>query len=410
MFPRFINALFAPRVVYIGGRFSTLIISFFFSIIYSRLLGLENRAVLTFIFTIVSLLVLGFTASLGLSLRERLSRTHQTSLELTIFFKNLFFLTVTLLCVFNFSLFLYSQIIGYLPFKIYLVASLLLISSSFIQGMNDCLVAIDRFRTVMFFEIAQVISQIICFIILEHIFDLSYINAVMLAITSTYFASGVVIITLLWKSGVISLKENLANSEVNFITYCKVSIRVVLPTILIDRVDKLLIAIFLPLSTLSQYSILLTFVSLFRFIPESVSKMYFSRHKINFQFRKLRTLPILVFILVCIGFGYIPYRLSTSTLLGEEWVVPLEVFLLVGFYELTRGVYVMSINRNYANDKFKVGNFLPSTGLLVFLCVLLPLIFLGLLGVKGIPIGLTLGYLFVLFLGRHMQDRTNNSK
>jgi hypothetical protein len=262
----------------------------------------------------------------------------------------------------------------------------------------------------MFFEIAQVISQIICFIVIEHIFDLSYINAVMLAITSTYFASGVVIITLLWKSGVMSLKENLANSEVNFITYCKVSIRVVLPTILIDRVDKLLIAIFLPLSTLSQYSILLTFVSLFRFIPESVSKMYFSRHKINFQIRKLRTLPIMVFILVCIGFGYIPYRLSTSTLLGEEWVVPLEIFLLVGFYELTRGVYVMSINRNYASDKFKVGNFLPSTGLLVFLCVLLPLIFLGLLGVKGIPIGLTLGYLLVLFLGRHMQDRTNNSK
>jgi O-antigen/teichoic acid export membrane protein len=410
MLPRFINALFAPRVVYIGGRFSTLIVSFFFSIIYSRLLGLENRAVLTFIFTIVSLLVLGFTASLGLSLRERISRTRQTSLELAIFFKNLFSLTVTLLCFFNFSLFLYSQIIGYLSFKIYLVASLLLISSSFIQGMNDCLVAIDRFRTVMFFEIAQVILQIICFIALEHIFDLSFINAVMLAITSTYFASGVVIITLLWKSGLISFKENLANLQVNFITYSKVSIRVVLPTILIDRVDKLLIAIFLPLATLSQYSILLTFVSLFRFIPESVSKMYFSRHKINFQIHKLRTIPILIFILACIGFGYIPYRLSTSTLLGEEWVAPLDIFLLVGFYELVRGIYVVSINRNYASDKFKVGNFLPSTALLVFLCVLLPFIFLGFLGVNGIPIGLTLGYLLVLFLGPHLQERSNYSK
>jgi hypothetical protein len=215
---------------------------------------------------------------------------------------------------------------------------------------------------------------------------------------------------LLWKSGLISFKENLANSEVNFINYCTVSIRVVLPTILIDRVDKLLIAIFFPLSTLSQYSILLTFVSLFRFIPESVSKMYFSRHKINFRIRKLRTIPILIFILACIGFGYIPYRLSTSTLLGEEWVAPLDIFLLVGFYELIRGIYVLSINRNYASDKFKVGNFLPSTALLVFLCVLLPLIFLGFLGVNGIPIGLTLGYLLVLFLGLHLQERTNYSK
>lgn len=409
MFSRFINALFAPRVVYIGGRFSTLIISFFFSIIYSRLLGLENRAVLTFIFTIVSLLVLGFTASLGLSLRERLSRTNQTSLELAIFFKNLFFLTVALLCFFNFSLFLYSQIVGYLPIQIYLVASLLLVSSSFIQGMNDCLVAIDRFRTVMFFEIAQVVSQIICFIIFEQVFDLSYINAVMFAITTTYLASGVLISILLWKSGLISIKRNLASDEVNFISYCRVSIRVVLPTTLIDRVDKLLIAVFLPLSTLSQYSILLTFVSFFRFIPESVSKMYFSRHRINFQIRRLGSLPILIFVLACIGFGYAPYRLLTSALLGEEWVVALDVFLLVGFYELIRGIYVVSINRNYASDKFRIGDLLPSSGLLVFVCVLLPLIFLEYLGVKGVPIGLTLGYLLVLFLSRHSQERTNYS-
>ncbi|NBW29500.1 hypothetical protein EBR37_03910 [bacterium] len=191
MLSRSLKALFAPRVVYIGGRFSTLIISFMFSVIYSRLLGLENRAVLTFIFTIVSLLVLGFTASLGLSLRERLSRTHQASNELLIYFKNLLSLTFVLLCTFNIFLFLYSQIVANLSIKIYLVASLLLISSSFIQGMNDCLVALDRLRTVMLFEISQVITQIVAFIILEHIFDLSYINAVMFAITSTYFTSGV---------------------------------------------------------------------------------------------------------------------------------------------------------------------------------------------------------------------------
>ena len=410
MLPRFIKAFFAPRVVYIGGRFSTLIFSFVFSVVYSRLLGLENRAVLTFIFTIVSLLVLGFTASLGLSLRERLSRTHETSQELLIFFKNLFWLTVILLCIFNISLLLYSQIIGYLPIKIYLVASLLLISSSFIQGMNDCLVAIDRLRTVMFFEIAQVVSQIISFIILENFFDLSYINAVMFAITSTYFVSGVLIGILLSKSGLVSLKENTAPPRVNLIAYCKVSIRVILPTILIDRVDKLLIAIFLPLSALSKYSILLTFVSLFRFIPESVSKMYFSRHKFDFQIRKLRSLPILIGVSVCLGFGYFPYKLLTSALLGDEWFVPLDIFLLVGFYELIRGVYVVSINRHYASDNFKVGNFNPSTTLLVILSVVLPIIFLSFLGIKGIPIGLTLGYLLVLLLGRLLQKHFHYPK
>ena len=410
MLPHFRKAFFAPRVVYIGGRFSTLIFSFVFSVVYSRLLGLENRAVLTFIFTIVSLLVLGFTASLGLSLRERLSRTHQTSLELLIFFKNLFWLTVTLLCLFNISLLLYSQIIGYLSIKIYLVASLLLISSSFIQGMNDCLVAIDRLRTVMFFEIAQVVSQIFSFILLEHFFDLSYINAVMFAITSTYFVSGVLIGILLWNAGLVSLKENTNHSQLNFIAYCKVSIRVILPTILIDRVDKLLIAIFLPLTALSKYSILLTFVSLFRFIPESVSKMYFSRHKISFQIPKLRALPILIGISVCIGFGYFPYKLLTSALLGDEWLVPLDIFLLVGFYELVRGFYVVSINRHYASDNFKVGGFIPSTTLLVFLSVVLPLIFLSFLGIRGIPIGLTLGYLLVLSLGRLLQKQSQYSK
>ncbi len=378
-----------------------------FSIIYSRLLGLENRAVLTFIFTIVSLLVLGFTASLGLSLRERLSRSHQVSRELLIFFKHLLSLTFALLCAFNLSLFLYSQIVAHLSFKIYLVASLLLISSSFIQGMNDCLVALDRLRTVMLFEISQVITQIAAFIILEHFFDLSYINAVMFAITITYFASGVIISILIWRSGIVELKEISTNSQTNIITYCKDSIKVVLPTILIDRIDKLLIAIFLPLSTLSRYSILLTFVSLFRFLPESVSKMYFSRHKINMQILKLRSLPVLILIPVVIGIGYFTYRFMTLILLGSDWLMPFDIFLLVGFYELVRGIYVVSINRHYAIGNFKIGNFIPSTSLLVFLSVLSPLIFLGFLGIRGIPIGLSLGYLLILLRGRWLQKQIN---
>ena len=410
MLPPSLKALFAPRVVYIGGRFSTLIISFMFSVIYSRLLGLENRAVLTFIFTIVSLLVLGFTASLGLSLRERLSRTHQASLELLIYFKHLLLLTFILLCAFNMSLFLYSLIVAHLSIKIYLVASLLLISSSFIQGMNDCLVALDRLRTVMLFEISQVIMQILAFFVLEHLFDLSYINAVMFAITTTYFTSGVIISILIWKSGLIRYEDISDNLQLNLITYCKDSIKVILPTILIDRVDKLLIAIFLPLSTLSRYSILLTFVSLFRFIPESVSKMYFSKHKLNIQIRKLRSLPILIFLPAFIGFGYFLYKFMTLILLGEDWLMPFDIFLLVGFYELIRGIYVVSINRHYAIGNFKIGNFIPSTSLLVFLSILLPLVFLGLIGIRGIPIGLTLGYLLILLLGRSLQKHINYTR
>ena len=407
MFPHSVKRLFSPRVVYIGGRFSTLIISFMFSIIYSRLLGLDNRAVLTFIFTIVSLLVLGFTASLGLSLRERLSRTDQVSHELLFYFKNLLSLTFALLCVFDISLFIYSQIVAQLSIKIYLVASLLLISSSFIQGMNDCLVALDRLRTVMLFEISQVVTQIIAFIILEHFFDLSYINAVMLAITSTYIASGLIISVLIWKSGLIERHVISVSTRPNFISYCKDSIKVVLPTILIDRIDKLLIAIFLPLSTLSRYSILLTFVSLFRFIPESVSKMYFSRHKINMQILKLRSLPVLILVPVVIGVGYFSYRFMTLILLGRDWLLPFDIFLLVGFYELVRGIYVLSINRHYAIGNFTVGNLIPSTSLLVFLSVLLPLIFLVILGIRGIPIGLTLGYLLILLRGRWLQKQIN---
>jgi hypothetical protein len=273
--------------------------------------------------------------------------------------------------------------------------------------MNDCLVALDRLRTVMLFEISQVMAQIVAFIILEHFFDLSYINAVMFAITTTYFASGVIISILIWKSGIIELTEISTNSQQNFITYCRDSIKVVLPTILIDRIDKLLIAIFLPLSILSKYSILLTFVSLFRFLPESVSKMYFSKHKINMQILKLRSLPVLILVPVIIGIGYFSYRFMTLILLGSDWLLPFDIFLLVGFYELVRGIYVVSINRHYAIGEFKIGNFIPSTSLLVFLSVLSPLIFLGFLGIRGIPIGLSLGYLLILLRGRWLQKQIN---
>lgn len=409
MFRSFAKRLLAPRVVYIGGRGATLIISFVFSILYSRLLGLENRSVLTFIFTVVSLLVLGFTASLGLSLRERISRTSQHSEELLDYFKKLSKLTFILLSVFNLSMILYSNFVVNLPIKIYAMASLLLVSSSFVQGMNECLVALGKFRTVMFFEISQVSIQILAFLVLERFSVFSYINAVMFSITCTYFLSGITILLLIRNAGMLKHQKSPTFVQPSFLDYFRDSIKVILPTVLIDRIDKLLIAGFLPLSFLSKYSILLTFISLSRFIPESVSKMYFSTHRIDFHRLKLRLVPLLVFGAISVGLSYFVYHSLTLLLLGRTWLLPFDIFGLVAIYELVRAIYVISINRHYAIGSFSSVKIRNATYTLVFLSVILPLILLKVFGLRGVPLGLTFAYLIILLKSKLLLKNSYNS-
>ena len=174
-----------PAKIYIGAKGSALVLSFGFSIIYSRLLGLENRSVLTFIFTLSSLLILGFISSLGLTLRKRISNTLNKGSEIICYLRNLSRLTLILSILFMAILLIYSSFVTHLNYKIVSLSLLLFITSSVIQGLNELMIGIDRLRTISLLENVEILTQLFLFFLFLKFIGLSIFISVILAISLT---------------------------------------------------------------------------------------------------------------------------------------------------------------------------------------------------------------------------------
>ena len=374
-----------PTKIYVGAKGSALILSLGFSIIYSRLLGLENRSVLTFIFTVSSLLILGFISSLGLTFRQSISKSDNQSLEVQQYIRSLFFLTLFLTGIYTIILFYYSYFVTPLNLKIFGLSLILFCTSSVIQGFNELLIGLDRLRTIGLIENMEIVIQILLFFMFYKVFALSIIISIIFSISITYILSTVII----WRLTSNQLKLNLSyllrrnpNYNGKLRIFDSSSLTITLPFVLLDRLDKILIAIVLPLSFLSQYSVLLIFFSLGRSIPESFSKTLFSKKRTRFH-RGQSSLKLYVIFLFFVSLSAYPlYITSTKFLLGTEWLLPLNVFLATIAFELLRSTYLFRINLYFAGDLASSFKFIHVWYFIVFSClsILISTHFMGLIG------------------------------
>lgn len=397
-----------PAKVYVGAKGSALVLSFGFSIIYSRLLGLENRSVLTFIFTIASLLILGFISSLGLTLRKRISNTLSESAEVICYLRKLFYLTLVLSALFISFLLIYSAFVNHLNYKILTLSLLLFITSSLIQGLNELMIGIDRLRTISLLENMEIIMQLIFFLVICKMLGFSIIISVMLAISMTYALSSIIILRLVYAHTKGHAGEPLrfnSSSTKDFKLFDSSSLYIILPFVVLDRIDKVLIGFLLPLISLSKYSVLLVFFSFVRFIPETISKTFFSRHQIRDGNREPNPRFILVTSIVASFVAYPLYVISIGFLLGEDWTLPLGIFLAVAVFELVRAIYLLQINRQFAENletSFKITHIPWFIGMAVVL-VYISVHFVGLIGV---PFSFALTYLALIIKDKSRANRS----
>lgn len=401
-----------PAKIYVGAKGSALIFSFGFSIIYSRLLGLENRSVLTFIFTISSLLILGFVSSLGLTLRKRISITLNKGNEIIYYLRNLFYLTLVLSVLFISLLIVYSTFVTHLNYKIICLSLLLFIFSSVIQGLNELMIGLDRLRTISLLENIEILTQLIFFFIFLKLADLSIIISVMFAISITYVLSSIIILRL-----VLTQSKGLSHELFRFTfsgtsglkLFDSSSLYMTFPFVVLDRIDKVLIGFLLPLVSLSKYSVLLVFFSLVRFIPETISKTFFSRHQISDANREPNVRFILITSIAVSFAAYPLYIISMGFLLGKEWLLPLNIFLAVAVFELVRSIYLLQINRQFAENLeagFKINHLPWYIGMAVVL-VFLSVHFVGLIGV---PFSFALTYIILITKDKNWAKRLAENK
>ena len=400
-----------PTKIYVGAKGSALILSFGFSIIYSRLLGLENRSILTFIFTVSSLFILGFVSSLGLTFRKSISKSDNHTLEVQQYLRYLLLLTLILTGIYATILVIYSYFVTPINLKIFGLSLALFYTSSIIHGFNELLIGLDRLRTIGLLENIEVVMQVVLFFIFYKGFALSIFISVISSILFTYILS----IAIIWRLTLSRLKlylPHLLRRSPKYIGGLKIfdssSLTTTVPLVLLDRLDKVLIAIVLPLASLSQYSVLLVFFSLGRSIPESVSKTFFSKYRTNFHQGPSKMKPNLIILFILLLAAYPGYITSTKFLLGTEWVLPLNVFLVTIAFELMRATYLFRINLHFAEDLASSFKLIHVWWFIVFSCLAI-LILTDFMGLIGAPLGMLGTYGSMLAYSEIMVKRSDKN-
>lgn len=390
---------------YLASRWSALFLSFCFSILYSRLLGLENRSVLTFILTIISLLVLGITSSLGLRLRQQISVQGNQKDIFSKYLSDLAHLTLVILILFFPMMLAYSYLVTPINLKILILATLLLITSNLAYGLSEMLIGLDRIRTVGLIGILEILLQFVVFYLAHYFVGTSLIISVFVGISISYLISSAIILNISrLHLGLAGIFRNL-RSKVRFSELLnRESLAVSLPFVFMDRLDKILIGFMLPLPDLSKYSIVLVFFSVLRSIPETVARIRFSRHSISFTNVKNK-IPwgVLTLALIIIGI-YPAYSFLISNLLDYSWLVSFNTFLLVGAFEVARGFFLMQINFDFASARNP--NTFRNILLLISLSMILTFSSISSLGLVAVPISFGTAY-FILIL---RQSRINKKQ
>ena len=390
---------------YLASRWSALFLSFCFSILYSRLLGLENRSVLTFILTIISLLVLGITSSLGLRLRQQISVQGNQKDIYSKYLSDLAHLTLVILILFFPMMLAYSYLVTPINLKILILATLLLITSNLAYGLSEMLIGLDRIRTVGLIGILEILLQFVVFYLAHYFVGTSLIISVFVGISISYLISSAIILNIsrlhLDLAGIFrNLRSKVRFSEL----LNRESLAVSLPFVFMDRLDKILIGFMLPLPDLSKYSIVLVFFSVLRSIPETVARIRFSRHSISFTNVKNKTpWGVLTLALIIIGI-YPAYNFLISNLLDSSWLVSFNTFLLVGAFEVARGFFLLQINFDFASARNP--NTFRNILLLISLSMILTFSSISSLGLVAVPISFGTAY-FILIL---RQSRINKKQ
>ncbi len=166
---------------------------------------------------------------------------------------------------------------------------------------------------------------------------------------------------------------------------------------LVDRVDRFLIGLILPIAFLAKYALLSSIISFARFLPDSAAKISLLAHHNDGKTRgtsysRQQVLFILVtailFVAASQGFIYIAF--------GNAWVLPIYVGILLVCQEILRGIYQMKATELVALGGTQAMSRIA--GLLILLSLSLITIFVFVWGVWGAPLAMLAVYCLITFL------------
>ena len=305
---------------------------------YTKILGVEKRSVLAFI--MISALILTFLLTSGISLALRNKNPNEIQNSELFGYLLLVLIAGLFVAVFNcLLLLLYSNLKTHIALPLYVICFAYSFFACVNMGFQDALLAKGNLKFATIFDFVTVVIQICTMIIIVKLGQNSLIVSVFLAFIVSYaliiFATG----TLFLRTLALDAKL-LTNGIKSIITQSRNQHLFGIANGLVDRVDRFLIGLLLPIGFLAKYALLSSIISFARFFPDSAVKLnLLMHHQSNSKVTPALNPRIAAFIVMAGIIFALAAQVFIKILFGKVWILPLSVGFLFVTQEILRGLY-----------------------------------------------------------------------
>jgi len=377
---------------FISTRGFSSILALLLALSYTKILGIDKRSILAFIMVSALILTVILTSGLSLALRNR----PKTEIKNEEFVGYLVLLSILSLIAGGLNcvlLLIYSNIKSDIPAPIFVVCFVYTVLACANLGIQDALLAAGSVKTAVIFDLLTILIQIVCLLFFVNIAQTSLMVSVFISFIFSYslisFAAATILITA------FPIQSSLLNSGArSMLMQSKKQILFGIASGLVDRVDRFLIGLILPITFLAKYALLSSIISFARFLPDSAAKISLLKHHRgetirgdSYSTRQLMFIILTGILFVAAAQGFIYFAF------GKEWVLPIYVGAMLVCQEILRGNYQLKATKLVALGSAREMSRISA--LLIFSSILLITAFVFLWGVWGAPLAMLIVYLLL---------------
>ena len=368
-----------------------------FSMLYSKLLGIEKRSLITLMLVVIVIVIVILTSGVGLAFRKYIASNSEFFSFSAYLYLNIILGLLVSTCSIGF-LFLYSNSRVAIPGTLLYLAAIYAFLGTLDFTLHQGLIAYGMFKVASILDVLTVLMQISVFFLLTLSNQVSIAVSLFTSLIISYVTSVVSSVLTL----IVHTNASIVPSwkDIRFLLKVSTPFHIVgIANGFADRIDRIVIAWFLPLSILGKFAVGTSILTFLRFIPESFSKLIVSGHsKLNLGKLESIAKSWLVRLALALLASYFFALLAQGLIwlvLGQEWLISFIVVFSFAFQELVRGYFQLRVSELIAKGEEKIVARLSIT--LIVASMILSILGVNLAGLVGIPIGIALAY-FALIL------------
>jgi O-antigen/teichoic acid export membrane protein len=377
---------------YLSARGLAAGLAMVFALVYSTNLGVERRSLVAFIMATTMVVSVILTSGVSLAFRRSVpTAENQITLNSYLYltaFLSIFVSGFTLLFVL-----IYSHTKTEIPTTLLLITIVYAFFASLDFCFHQALIAYSLFKLAAILDVLTIGIQISIYLMLFLVNQVSIAVSLFTALIISYLTSTTAAVLLL--IGIRDSSIRLITGEIlHLIVQSKNYHLFGIANGFADRIDRIIIAWFLPLGVLGKYAVGTSLITFLRFLPEAMSRLIVSGNSIPIitKFSKTRVSQITTFAAAAL-IGSLLSQLFVNIFFGAAWKLPFLVLLLFAIQEIARGYYQIVISRLIAKGAERDVRNLSIA--LIFFSSTLPILGANLIGIYGVPLAIGLSYVFL---------------